>query len=184
MELKILQLFKNHLYLKPLTPRKPLPCDEMAPSLAGSWSIWYRLESKKWFPLAALQKLVSVSIWLAYTMFTFDQRLSPTSVLEKGVLQNFTKLARKYLCQNLFFNEIAGVDPSQVHILSVQENQSQLTTIYQFLVQAPPFIIVRFKAFHFNKLFAVVDVEHQYGIVLQILYLPTLLARKWKQLMF
>ena len=111
-------------------------------------------------------------------MFTFDQRLSPTSVLEKGVLQNFTKLARKYLCQSLFFNEIAGVDPSQVHILSVQENQSQLITIYQFLVQAPPFIIVRFKAFHFNKLFAVVDVEHQYGIVLQILYLPTLLARK------
>ena len=36
MELKILQLFKNHLYPKPLTPRKPLPCDGMAPSLAGS----------------------------------------------------------------------------------------------------------------------------------------------------
>ena len=135
-------------------------------------------------PFSSTTKIGSVSIWLAYTMFTFDQRLSPTSVLEKEVLQNFTKLARKYLCQSLFFNKIAGVDPSQVHILSVQENQSQRTTIYQFLVQAPPFIIVRFKTFHFNKLFAVVDVEHQYGIVLQILYLPTLLARKWKQLMF
>ena len=32
--------------------------------------------------------------------------------MKKGVLRNFTKLTGKHLCQNLFFNEFAGLRPA------------------------------------------------------------------------
>ena len=31
--------------------------------------------------------------------------------VKKGVLRNFAKFTRKYLCQSLSFNEVAGVKP-------------------------------------------------------------------------
>ena len=30
----------------------------------------------------------------------------------KGVLRNFTKFTGKHLCQNLFFNKVAGIRPT------------------------------------------------------------------------
>ena len=32
--------------------------------------------------------------------------------MKKGVLRNFAKFAGKYLCQNLFFNKVAGLRPA------------------------------------------------------------------------
>ena len=32
--------------------------------------------------------------------------------LKKGILRNFAKLARKHLCQSLFFNKVAGLSPA------------------------------------------------------------------------
>ena len=34
-----------------------------------------------------------------------------TCSMKKGVLENFTKFARKHLCQSLFFNKVAGLRP-------------------------------------------------------------------------
>ena len=34
---------------------------------------------------------------------------SPEVFYKKGVLKNFVKLTRKHLCQNLFFNKVAGL---------------------------------------------------------------------------
>ena len=33
------------------------------------------------------------------------------SVLKKGIPKNFTKFTGKHLCQNLFFNQVAGLRP-------------------------------------------------------------------------
>ena len=32
--------------------------------------------------------------------------------MKKGVLENFAKLTGKHLCQNLFFNKVAGIRPA------------------------------------------------------------------------
>ena len=32
--------------------------------------------------------------------------------VKKGVLRNFTKFTGKHLCQNLFFNKVAGLSPA------------------------------------------------------------------------
>ena len=36
---------------------------------------------------------------------------------KKGVLRNFAKFARKYLCQSLFFNKVAGPVAASVYII-------------------------------------------------------------------
>ena len=36
------------------------------------------------------------------------------SSMKKGVLENFTKLTGKYLCQGLVFNNVAGLRPASL----------------------------------------------------------------------
>ena len=36
----------------------------------------------------------------------------PEVFCKKGVLRNFAKFTRKHLCQNLFFNKVAGLRPA------------------------------------------------------------------------
>ena len=36
----------------------------------------------------------------------------PEVFYKKGVLENFTKLAKKLMCQSLFFNKVAGLRPA------------------------------------------------------------------------
>ena len=35
-------------------------------------------------------------------------------VLEKGILENFTKFTGKHLCQGLFFNKVVGLRPANL----------------------------------------------------------------------
>ena len=39
----------------------------------------------------------------------YYRRSRPEVFSKKGVLRNFTKFTRKYLCQSLFFNKVAGL---------------------------------------------------------------------------
>ena len=35
--------------------------------------------------------------------------------IKKGVFRNFEKFTRKYLCQSLFFNKVAGIRPESLY---------------------------------------------------------------------
>ena len=41
-------------------------------------------------------------------VLTLDKSSRPDVLCEKGVLRNFAKFTGKHLCQNLFFNKVAG----------------------------------------------------------------------------
>ena len=41
----------------------------------------------------------------------------PDVFCKKGVLKNFTKFAGKHLCQNLFFNKVAGLRPETCNFI-------------------------------------------------------------------
>ena len=57
----------------------------------------------------------------------------------KGVLRNFAKFTRKYLCQNLFFNNVAGLSTSGRLLLKTPWFFSYL--YHQFSVNVPVRII-------------------------------------------
>ena len=47
-----------------------------------------------------------------YLSVYFKKQPPKVFCFEKGVLRNFTKFTRKYLCQTLFFNKVAGMRPA------------------------------------------------------------------------
>ena len=41
------------------------------------------------------------------------QKQPAVELVKKGVLRNFAKFTRKYLCQGLFYNKVAGLRPGK-----------------------------------------------------------------------
>ena len=79
------------------------------------------LKKHLWWPLLTfiLEKYlntedISCDILISYCCFSYIILLTgrssrPEVLCRKGVLRNFAKFTGKHLCQNLFFNKIAGL---------------------------------------------------------------------------
>ena len=61
---------------------------------------------------------VNIAKFLRTTFFT-DRSSCPEVFCKKGVLRNFAKLTGKHLCQNLFFNKVAGLRPATLLKISL-----------------------------------------------------------------
>ena len=60
---------------------------------------------------ANLRKFTIGIIILALRYFTYRSS-HPRCFVNKGVLKSFVKFTGKHLCQNLFFNKVAGLSPA------------------------------------------------------------------------
>ena len=54
-------------------------------------------------------KMVGFPIMVGGSRFINNGSSHRRCSIEKGVLKNLTKFSRKHLCQNLFFNKVAGL---------------------------------------------------------------------------
>ena len=53
-------------------------------------------------------KYFILDVWLG-SEYYYDRRSHRTCSVRKGVLRNFAKFTRKYMCQSPFFNKLAGM---------------------------------------------------------------------------